>query len=219
MAENPYLEAADAAADYNSIPRSIFHALINTESGWNAYAISNKGAIGLTQLMPATAAQLGVFAWSPRENLLGGAAYLKQMFAKFGNWGDALAAYNAGPGNIAAGKGYAKKVLTDAAAEEDAAPVPAGGAAPTKDWWQQAADWITGKVDEAQEQAKTMPGTDSVGAQSTPNPITKAIDAKLTGVAKYGAAGVIVLILLTIGLIMLAVGGWQSAKSAAGVRS
>lgn len=107
---------ANQAADHFNIPQPIFNSLISTESSWNTSAISSVGAVGLTQLMPATAAQIGVDPYDPAQNIAGGASYLSQMFAKFGNWTDALAAYNAGPGNIAAGQGYAQKVLAGAAA-------------------------------------------------------------------------------------------------------
>jgi hypothetical protein len=218
MADNPYLADADAAADAAGVPRSIFHSLINTESGWNAYAYSDKGAIGLTQLMPATAATLGVFPWNPIENLKGGAAYLKQMFQKFGNWGDALAAYNAGPGNIAAGKGYAKKVLTDAAAEEDATPVPAT-TADDRSWWDKAGDIFRGGPAGTNQPDPAYPAGTTPGPLGMPTPSLSTIEGKLSSIPKYAGAAIVVLILLTVGLIMLGVGGWNQAKNAAGVRT
>ena len=90
------------------------------ESGGRASAVSSAGAIGLTQLMEATARELGVNPWNPEENLMGGARYLKQMYNKFGRWDLALAAYNAGPGNVSKGyipnstKQYVKNVLSSA---------------------------------------------------------------------------------------------------------
>ena len=58
---------------------------------------SNKGAIGLAQMMPYTAVHLGVNPHDPKENLEGGARYLSQQYRRFGDWRLALAAYNAGP--------------------------------------------------------------------------------------------------------------------------
>lgn len=109
-------DAANAAADTYGIPRAIFNSLVNVESAWNAYTISPKGAIGLTQLEPGTASDLGVDPWNPVDNLNGGAAYLSQQFKQFGNWPQALAAYNAGPNNLPAGQAYANQVLQEAAA-------------------------------------------------------------------------------------------------------
>lgn len=88
---------AERAAKRHGVPVPLFHALIYQESRWNANAVSPKGALGLAQLMPPTAAALGVDPQDPVQNLDGGARYLKAMFLKFGNWRLALAAYNAGP--------------------------------------------------------------------------------------------------------------------------
>ena len=94
-------ELADRVADEFQIDRNLFRALIRAESGWNPRAISPKGAMGLTQLMPATAQALGVRdPFQPLENLRGGARYLKGLLERFGNLELALAAYNAGPGAV-----------------------------------------------------------------------------------------------------------------------
>lgn len=92
-----WADEAERAAKRHGVPVPLFHALIDQESRWNANAISPKGALGLAQLMPPTAAALGVDPHDPVQNLDGGARYLKAMFLKFGNWRLALAAYNAGP--------------------------------------------------------------------------------------------------------------------------
>lgn len=96
----PFLDLARSAAIRHGIPEDLFLRLVQQESGWNAGAVSPKGAIGLAQLMPGTAAQLGVDPRDPVSNLEGGARYLKMQFQTFGSWPLALAAYNAGPGAV-----------------------------------------------------------------------------------------------------------------------
>ena len=95
-----YLEVARAAARKHGVPEDMFLRLVQQESGWNAGAVSNKGATGLAQLMPGTAAKLGVDPTVPEQNLDGGARYLRMMYDRFGSWRLALAAYNAGPGAV-----------------------------------------------------------------------------------------------------------------------
>lgn len=95
--DGPYLAMARAAARKHNVPEDLFLRLVQQESGWNAGAVSHAGAIGLAQLMPDTAAQLGVNPTDPAQNLEGGARYLAMQYRKFGNWRLALAAYNAGP--------------------------------------------------------------------------------------------------------------------------
>ncbi|MBS9716161.1 lytic transglycosylase domain-containing protein [Pseudohalocynthiibacter aestuariivivens] len=93
----PYIALARAAARRHGIPENLFLRLVQQESGWNANARSHKGAIGLAQLMPATARTLGVNPRIPSENLEGGARYLRAQYETFRSWRLALAAYNAGP--------------------------------------------------------------------------------------------------------------------------
>ena len=69
--------------------------------GFCPTAVSSKGAVGLGQLMPGTAALLGVNPWDPAQNLWATAKYLREQYDTFGDWKLALAAYNAGPGNVA----------------------------------------------------------------------------------------------------------------------
>lgn len=92
-----YLAAAKAAARKHGIPEDLFLRLVQQESGWNPKAVSHAGAIGLAQLMPATAARLGVDPHDPTANLDGGARYLRMQYERFKSWRLALAAYNAGP--------------------------------------------------------------------------------------------------------------------------
>ena len=92
-----FLTMAKAAARKHGVPEDLFLRLVQQESGWNHGAVSSKGAMGLAQLMPGTAARLGVDASDPEQNLEGGARYLAMMYSRFGSWRLALAAYNAGP--------------------------------------------------------------------------------------------------------------------------
>jgi hypothetical protein len=91
--------AREAAAQYG-LPADVFLRLINQESGFKIDALSSKGAYGPAQLMPDTAAELGVNREDPRENIFGGAKYLRQQLDRFGQMPLALAAYNAGAGNV-----------------------------------------------------------------------------------------------------------------------
>ncbi|NRB16999.1 MAG: lytic transglycosylase domain-containing protein [Rhodobacteraceae bacterium] len=92
-----YLDMARSAARQHGVPEELFLRLVQQESNWNPNAKSHKGALGLAQLMPATARSLGVDPQKPQQNLEGGARYLARQYRKFGTWKLALAAYNAGP--------------------------------------------------------------------------------------------------------------------------
>lgn len=89
-----------AAAKYN-IPPSVLVAQADQESGFNPNAVSKAGAMGVMQLMPGTAKDLGVTEpFDPAQNIDAGARYLRQQYDRFGTWDLALAAYNAGGGNV-----------------------------------------------------------------------------------------------------------------------
>jgi soluble lytic murein transglycosylase-like protein len=98
----PYEQQIDDAAAKYGIDPAVLKGLIKQESGFNPNAGSSAGAQGLTQLMPGTAASLGVTdVHDPAQSIDGGAHYLKMQLDRFGgDYSKALAAYNAGPGAV-----------------------------------------------------------------------------------------------------------------------
>jgi len=91
----------DIAAQRFGIPAALLRGVAYVESRWNPTAGSNKGAVGILQLMPGTATSLGVTdRTDPVQNINGGAKFLAQLYKKAGAWDVALAAYNWGPGNV-----------------------------------------------------------------------------------------------------------------------
>jgi hypothetical protein len=101
MVPAPYRPAILAAATRYDLSPAFLDAVARAESGYDPNAVSPAGAIGVMQLMPATARDLGVDPRDPAQNILGGAAYLRLLLDRFGGDIDkALAAYNAGPGAV-----------------------------------------------------------------------------------------------------------------------
>jgi transglycosylase-like protein with SLT domain len=97
---NPsYASLIAEMAERHNVPAALITAVIRAESNFNPRAVSRKGAQGLMQLMPATAAQLGVQdAFDPRENIDGGVRFLRDLLYQYrGDVRLAVAAYNAGP--------------------------------------------------------------------------------------------------------------------------
>ena len=96
-----YQTLAEQTAAKHGLPPYLLTALVQQESNFCPTARSSAGAMGLGQLMPGTAASLGVKdPYDPVQNLDGAARYLRQQFLTFKTWPLALAAYNAGPGAV-----------------------------------------------------------------------------------------------------------------------
>jgi soluble lytic murein transglycosylase-like protein len=85
-------------ATVHGVETAVVRAIMATESAFNPNAISSAGAIGLMQLMPMTARELGVNPWVPEQNIEGGVRYFSQLLRMFGGLELALVAYNGGPG-------------------------------------------------------------------------------------------------------------------------
>ena len=105
-AARPWIGSIQEAARDAGIDPRMLAALVWTESSFRPDAVSPAGAVGLTQLMPATAAELGVDPSDPVQNLEGGARYLARNLAEFGRLDLAAAAYNAGPGAVRQNGGH-----------------------------------------------------------------------------------------------------------------
>jgi soluble lytic murein transglycosylase len=97
-----YDDVITEAANENDLPFHLLKALIHVESYFDPYAVSKKGALGLMQIMPENLETLDIdHPFDPRENVMGGASYLKNMLKRFdGKLELALAAYNAGPSAV-----------------------------------------------------------------------------------------------------------------------
>nr|WP_245265128.1 lytic transglycosylase domain-containing protein [Mesorhizobium opportunistum] len=106
-ADDPYTAPIAEASRRFRVPERWIRAVMHRESARDPRAVSRKGALGLMQIMPATFAelrlrhQLGRDPYDPRNNILAGAAYLRELYDRYGSPGF-LAAYNAGPGRYEA---------------------------------------------------------------------------------------------------------------------
>lgn len=135
---NQYANMAAQVAVQHGLDPNIFVKQVQLESGFNPNAVSPAGAQGLTQLMPGTARGLGVSnPFDPQQALEGGARFMQQLLQKYkGDYTKALAAYNAGPGNVdkyggippfAETQRYVKQILSDATPQSFAAPTSTTG--------------------------------------------------------------------------------------------
>ena len=94
-------ELVDQAAEQHGLPKEFVHSVALAESAYRQQAVSPKGAIGIMQLMPATAAELKADPHDPKQNVMAGTQYLKELLLRYdGDVAKALAAYNAGPGAV-----------------------------------------------------------------------------------------------------------------------
>ncbi len=102
----PYRPAIDAAETRYGIPHNLLARLLYQESRFRSDIVdgtvkSSTGAAGIAQFMPATAKQFGIDPLDPSAAIDAAGKYLAQLYAQFGSWSLALAAYNWGPGNVA----------------------------------------------------------------------------------------------------------------------
>lgn len=101
----PYLDAIRSAEIANGLPTNLLARLLYQESRYRTDIITGKvkssaGALGIAQFMPATAKQFGINPLDPYQSIAAAGKYLKQLYARFGNWNEALASYNWGQGNV-----------------------------------------------------------------------------------------------------------------------
>lgn len=122
--QRTYQHTIKTYARQYGVDEALIHSVVKQESCFNEKALSRAGAIGLMQLMPATASYLNVKdPWNPEQNIQGGVKYLSKMLKRFkGNKKFALAAYNAGPGKVVKYGGippyketqhYVRKIMAD----------------------------------------------------------------------------------------------------------
>lgn len=134
------------AAQETGVDPNLIEAVMSAESSGNAGVVSPKGAVGLMQLMPDTAQELGVDPTKPEQNVLGGAKYLGQLLKRYGgNEDKAIAAYNAGMGNVDKAGGVpnfkeTKEYVSKVKSERDRFKSAAGELKITREqipaWWE-----------------------------------------------------------------------------------
>jgi hypothetical protein len=124
-----YASYVNAAAASTGLPAAVVAAQINEESGFNPSATSPTGAQGIAQFEPGTFASYGSgSAYNVADAFAAYTSYMSALLKQFGgNVADALAAYNAGPGNLPAGAGYASTILGNAGAPASSTATPAAG--------------------------------------------------------------------------------------------
>ncbi|MCB1387026.1 MAG: lytic transglycosylase domain-containing protein [Nitratireductor sp.] len=137
VAADPYAAHIAEASQRFGIPENWIRAVLRAESAGDKGAVSSAGAMGLMQVMPDTWAplrvrhQLGRDPYNPHDNIIAGAAYLREMFDRYGNVGAMLAAYNAGPGRYDEHRATGRPLPAETRAYVAALAPILGGAAPS----------------------------------------------------------------------------------------
>nr|WP_264817687.1 lytic transglycosylase domain-containing protein [Acidomonas methanolica] len=150
VAVDPYAAHITEASQRFGIPEHWIRAVVRAESAGDVRSVSSAGAIGLMQVMPDTWAglrvryRLGRDPWQPRDNILAGTAYMRELWDRYGNVVAMLAAYNAGPGRYDEHRSTGRPLPAETRAYVAAlAPIlggaaasdaPAQRAAPPPDW-------------------------------------------------------------------------------------
>lgn len=193
---------ADAAALAAGVPASLFENLIGHESGWNAAAVGTSGEIGLVQIMPGTASQFSGDPHNIDDNLMMGAQYLKKQFDAFGNWTDALQAYNGSKGTTK-GPTYSDAILQGLD--------PKTGQVAPKSLWDEILAGIQTRFgggampSNGATDVPYLPSTGDVTA------ISAGFNKYLTTGALYAGSGVFLLLVLLLGLYLTAAGAKNQA--------
>ena len=190
---DPYGAFTAEAAQRFGVPEAWIRAVMRVESAGNVRAISSAGAMGLTQVMPATWAELrvrhrlGRNPYDPRDNILAGAAYLREMHDRYGSPGF-LAAYNAGPGRYeeylagrplpAETRAYVATLAPIVGGGELAGPVVVAAADPLA--WTRAPLFVvqsTGAGPAMPVQSESAPGDSTASAPARdPGPVASRTD-------------------------------------------
>lgn len=196
---NPYGDLINQASAQTGVPAQTLTNLISTESSFNPNAVSSAGAQGLTQLMPGTAASVGVTnAFDPQQSITGGATYLSQLYNQLGDWTQALEAYNWGIGNVTSGapvpdsvQNYAIKVLN-------------GNGVTSANSGNSVAQQV-GQI----AAGNTNPSNLPTGVASTIGGVTGIATSADSWLQKYTGLSPISLITMVIGFVLVVLGGLE----------
>ena len=193
-AAHPYAAHIAEASQRFGIPEHWIRAVLRAESAGDVRAVSTAGAMGLMQVMPATWAGLrvrhglGRDPYDPRDNILAGTAYLREMFDRYGNVAAMLAAYNAGPGRydeyLATGRTLPAETRAYVAALTPiiggaAATEPPSSAPPPPPDWRDAPLFVMHSTD--MRAAAALPSEVRSGDARTTVPVRDAVDTEPQG--------------------------------------